>query len=268
MLALLKSMLAQNSYTLFTRPYELNIVGVRSNSTSSNRFDDALHVFYRANVKGVMSWQHFQFAITTDPGTYWLNNPAYEAGTAILKPGQYQNAYKIGLHHGKYEALVQARPVSILRDYDRNAILDFYNGSSFTGMFGINIHRANATGTTKTIDRYSAGCQVFANANDFARFMQLCKRHAQFYGNKFTYTLFDKRAEIRELRKNIAGAFAVTALALIGIGLINLLQETNHEKSIVKHVPHKEESLADLPEEYTTSSKEYLKRIYSKPKNK
>jgi hypothetical protein len=44
-------------------------------------------------------------------------------------------------------------------------------------------------GTTKTIDKYSAGCQVFANANDFSVFLQLAERHKTLYGNSFTYTL-------------------------------------------------------------------------------
>jgi hypothetical protein len=36
---------------------------------------------------------------------------------------------------------VQSKPITVLRDYDRNAILDFWNGKPETGMFGINIHR-------------------------------------------------------------------------------------------------------------------------------
>lgn len=265
MLALLKSMLAQNSYTLFTRPYELNIVGIRSNSTASNRFDDTLHVFYRERVNGVLRWQHEQFSITTDPGTYWLSNPAYETGTAILKPGQYRNAYQIGLHHGKYEALVQAHPVSILRDYDRDAVLDFFNGTSFTGLFGINIHRANAVGTTKIIDHYSAGCQVFANAEDFARFMLLCKKHAKLYGNAFTYTLFDQRAKERTNKLiAVTGLAAATALTFLGIGIYLYLEEKEEKSRKAHQAGKKDETLSDTPDDITTNAKEYLKRIYSR----
>jgi hypothetical protein len=220
MLALIKSMLRQNGYKLFTRPYELNIVGVRNNSTISNRFDDALVVFYRAPQGGVLKWHVERFAITTDPGTYWLNNPSYESGTAILKPGQYRNAYQIGLHRGKYEALVQRRPVTILRDYDRDAVLDFFNGTEYYGLFGINIHRANASGTSESIEKYSAGCQVFADAEDFSLFMQLCKKHAQLYGNAFTYTLFDHRAEKRTYKLyTLFGLGFVAASTIIGVGL-------------------------------------------------
>ncbi|MDZ7648479.1 MAG: hypothetical protein U5K54_15525 [Cytophagales bacterium] len=48
----------------------------------------------------------------------------------------------------------------MIRDYDSDAILDFNNGQKQIGNFGINIHRAQSTGTTKSIDKYSAGCQV------------------------------------------------------------------------------------------------------------
>jgi hypothetical protein len=220
MLAFLKSTLRQKGFKLFTRPYELNIVGVRSNSTVSNRFDDALFVFYRAPQKGVMRWKIERFAITTDPGTYWLNNPSYENGTAILISGQYRNAYSIGMHRGKYEALVQSRPVKIMRDYDRDAVLDFFNGTEYTGMFGINIHRASAVGTTKQIEKYSAGCQVFSNADDFAHFMQLCHKHASLYGNQFTYTLLDHRAQARTKRRYTLYALsAVAALGILGAGI-------------------------------------------------
>jgi hypothetical protein len=123
-------------------------------------------------------------------------------GTAILKAGQYIGGYMMGLHRGKYLALVQKRPVQVVRDYDRNAVLDFMNGKEDKGMFGINIHRASENGITKTVDQYSAGCQVFASATEFILFLHLCERHKTLYGNEFTYTLIDERAVNRESKKN------------------------------------------------------------------
>ena len=211
MLALIINTLRFRTYETFVRPYELNIVGIRSDSTLPSRFDDEIHVFFK---NGSGKWIHYIFPVTTDPGTYWLQNPMSPQGTAILKQGQYKAAYQIGLHRGKYYALVQSKPVTVLRDYDRNAILDFWNGKPETGMFGINIHRASVNGTTKSVDSYSAGCQVFANINDFNLFMQLCEKHKQLYGNSFTYTLIDKRAIAREQKKTMA-----VSLAGIGAGL-------------------------------------------------
>lgn len=196
--ALLKA-LQERSCQIFVRPFELNIVGVRADSTTPNSFDDAIYVFYN-NADG--SPVEHRFQATTDPGTYWLKNPLSPQGTAILKEGQYLNTYGIGLHRGKYLALVQQRPVTVLRDYDRNAILDFMNGKEETGFFGINIHRASENGTTKQVDHYSAGCQVFASATDFILFMSLCEQHKARYGNQFTYTLIDQRAVARASKKN------------------------------------------------------------------
>jgi len=206
MLAAIINHLQEKTYETYSRAFELNIIGIRNQSTVPNRFDDEIHVFFKNTNK---QWVHYIFSATTDPGTYWLLSPMNPQGTAILAHGQYKDSYQIGLHRGKYYALVENKPVTVLRDYDRNAILDFNNGRLETGMFGINIHHASVNGTTKTVDNYSAGCQVFANINDFNLFMQLCERHRQLYGNSFTYTLIDKRAIARHERKTIAIGLAV-----------------------------------------------------------
>ena len=199
MLDMIHATLLQKGFKTFSRPFELNIVGIRANSTTPNSFDDSLNIFYKTSDG---KWQFHQFAATTDPGTYWLKNPMNPQGTAIVKHGQYASSHRIGLHRGKYLALVQQRPLTIIRDYDRNANLDFMNGREETGIFGINIHHASVNGTTKSVEKYSAGCQVFANINDFNLFMQLAERHKQLYGNDFTYTLIDERALVRESKKN------------------------------------------------------------------
>lgn len=202
-----------NNYLLYTRPHELNIVGLRSNSTESNRFDDEIHVFYK---EGNGGWAYHIFPATTDPGTFWLNNPSYPTGTAILHQGQFQDAYEIGLHRGQYSALVQRKPVTVIRDYDRDALLDFSNGVKQTGLFGINIHRADSSGTTKYINKYSAGCQVFQDAGDFVHFMTLCETHRKQYGNRFAYTLVDFRSIRRITLKRIVTATSVVAALILG----------------------------------------------------
>jgi hypothetical protein len=218
MLSRMKAILKQNGFVLYTRPYELNIIGIRSKSTIPNAFDDEIHVFYKID-NG--NWNYHVFPATTDPGTYWLGNPTYELGTAILAQNQYLNCYAIGKHRGKYDALVQAAPVTVIRDYDRDAVLDFNNGTRETGVFGINIHRAESSGTTKIIDKYSAGCQVFQNASDFDAFMALCFEHKSRYGNNFTYTLIDFRAISRITLKRIIAASTAVATALLGWVIVN-----------------------------------------------
>lgn len=213
MLGRIRAILKRKGYIVYTRPYELNIVGLRSKYTKANRFDDEIHVFYKTDKN---KWNYHLYKATTDPGTYWLKNPSYPKGTLILKEGQYLNGYAIGKHQGKYKALVQTKPVKVLRDYDRNAVLDFKSEREEAGYFGVNIHHAGSKGKTKTIDKYSAGCQVFRNAEEFQEFMELCERHKQLYANRFTYTLIDYRAVRRITMKRIVVATTIATSIVLG----------------------------------------------------
>lgn len=199
-------------WTVYTEPYKLNIVGIRHPSTAPNRFDDLITVFFRDRDS---KWVFYVFPATTDPGTYWLLNPIAPKGTAILAEGQYRDAYRIDRHRGKYYALCQRlKEVTVLRDYDRNAILDFVSARLDRGWHGINIHRALKTGTAREVERHSAGCQVFANAGDFAFFMKLCEQHKAIHGDSFTYSLID----LRKLRRGATGRFLLGS----GLGLLIL----------------------------------------------
>jgi hypothetical protein len=211
----IKAILRHKKYTLYTRPYELNIVGLRSKSTTPNRFDDEIHVFYKINA---VKWNYHIFKATTDAGTFWLRQPMQPQGTALLAEGQYKGAYQLGLHRGQYLALVQRKPILIIRDYNRDSVLDFYNGTKTKGLFGINIHRANKVGKTKSVDKNSAGCQVFENASDFDFFIKLCNKHKNLYGNQFTYSLIDFRAVKRQNRRYIASGIGL--VSAIGLSLL------------------------------------------------
>lgn len=191
------TIMRNNNYVIKERPFELNIVGVRTDNWEANKFDDFVFYFYKDD-KG--NWQGAKNPATTDPGTYYLKNPMMPQGTAILKKGQYKDAYAIGLHNwnkpSKYTALVQVGTVTTIRDYDRDNRLSYDSLRSTTGSnYGINIHRANKYGTTIDVDNYSAGCQVFANGEDFAKFIEQAQKHKDLYGNLFTYTLIDERED-------------------------------------------------------------------------
>jgi hypothetical protein len=204
--------LKSKGYIVYDRPYELNIVGRRSDITKPNSFDDWIYIFYQNNDG---DWEGWKAKATTDAGTYWLLNPMQSKGTALLKAGQYVDTYKVDRHNGRYFAVTQRlKPVVVIRDYNRNNVLDFNNGKEESGMFGINIHRADSTGTTKTIDKYSAGCQVFENADDFNQFMEMAYKQKDLYGNKFTYTLIDERSYNRRRRRRIL------IWSAVGIGLV------------------------------------------------
>ncbi len=231
MLSRLRAIARREGFRIFSRPYELNIWGIRNANTRSGTFDDHFHIFYKSE-KG--KWEYHICPSTTDPGTFWLENPMQPQGTAILMQGQYVDAYQIGLHRGQYAALVQRKPVTILRDYDRNAYLDFLNGKRDTGFFGINFHRALVQGKTKYVDKFSAGCQVFENAVHFYRFMQMAERHRSLYGNSFTYTLIDERAVKRTFLRRLLYGTVATGVAVTGLAYLlipdNSISETNNKK--------------------------------------
>jgi hypothetical protein len=100
-------------------------------------------------------------------------------------------------------------------------------------LYGIDIHRANKTGTTKTVDKNSAGCQVFESADDFDLFLKLCQKHKSLYGNRFTYSLIDFRAVRRQNARYVA-----TGIGIVGALGLGLLAATHKEKikTIVEEV--------------------------------
>ena len=173
--------------------YNLNIVGVRNSNTNqeiTNKFDDKVTVSYSVN--GELKYEEWN--ATTDPGIYYSENLLNPDGVAILKPNQYRSTYKIGLHQGKYEALIQRLPVEVYRDSNRDDNYDLNEDSLEQGMFGINIHRAGTfiNGSTQ-IDKWSAGCQVLSKESDFNLLMELAEKAKTLYGNSFTYTLIESR---------------------------------------------------------------------------
>lgn len=212
-------------YQVFARPYELNIVGIRSDSLLANRFDDWVVVFFK---DALGRWQLHQFRATTDPGTYYLKHPIATInsqglkGTAILAEGQW-SGYRIDLHRGQYHALCQrGAKVKVIRDYNRDSILDFGSGFQQLGFFGINIHRPS--GSDERVDRDSAGCTVFARRSDFEGFMKMAWQHRRKYGNDFSYTLIDLRAMRRAKWRRFAkgAAIGLGIAGTIGVGYLAL----------------------------------------------
>jgi hypothetical protein len=183
-----RDVMLKQGYAFFDRnkSYNLNIIGVRRvENATPNKFDDTIVVIYRNRQD---EWEVFTADITTDPGLYWLMNPSNVSGTAILVPNQYRGVYKKDLHQGKYEALCQrGGEVEVYRDGDRDRNHDMSGKTVESGFFGINIHKAG--NASVQVDRWSAGCQVFAKSTDFAEFMDLVEEAEGRYGNSFTYTL-------------------------------------------------------------------------------
>lgn len=195
------AMVESEGYALDKRPGKLNVVGIRdAKDTQASTFDDAL-AFFTYDDYGNLVGKVAQ--ATTSPGLYWLQNPMSGDGAAILKGGQYLDTYAIGMHRGKYEALTQQKPVTVMRDNDRDGVLNYF-APTVTGLYGINIHKSSGN---DQIDRDSAGCQVFRYVSDFDEMMNMARASRLKYGNTFTYTLIDQKDIIsRRINYGVIGA--------------------------------------------------------------
>lgn len=162
--------------------YPFHLIGIRAKNYEENTFCDVFILYNQGQV--------FRFAGTTRPGTYYLLHLLNPKGAAILKPGQYENAWSLGFHKKdpNHPAWVQAKPVTVYRDNNLNKLPE-QTGSLDTGYFGIDIHRSNPFTLSKLVDKWSAGCQVFANAKEYALFIKLSRDSKQ---TLFTYTLLEE----------------------------------------------------------------------------
>lgn len=122
------------------------------------------------------------FPATVDPGAYYTTRPANSRGTAHLcDGGPYQ--YAVGKHRGK-PGLVQVGEFKLWRDADRDGGQDPAEIGRWESGNGINIHRG---GTTRSVGRYSAGCQVIPLAY-WPGFWRVIEESGQ---RQFQYWLLD-----------------------------------------------------------------------------
>ena len=169
--------------------YDLNIVAVRHSDREANTFNDRVWVLYK-EAHPQSPWFLYTAPITTDPGTYYRLNPSRVEGTAVLQAGFHAGCWKLGLHKGETPALVQAKPVTVWRDNDRDASVDL-GPKTQTGMFGINLHPAGVD--SSVVDKWSAGCQVWKRRADHEAFLRLCNLQVEHHPtwDTFSYLLLE-----------------------------------------------------------------------------
>lgn len=178
-------------YQLFEqddKPFNLNLIGIRSKDTTPDVFNDIFLALWKD--KGI--WSQMAMYCTTEAGLYYLKNPLNNKGTAIVKEGQYPGVWELGMHQGKYQALCQKKPITVIRDFDRDGEFDYDSGREETGLFGINCHRSNSNVESILVNKWSAGCQVIANPDEYKILMKLCEYSSHEWGNSFTYTLINE----------------------------------------------------------------------------
>lgn len=136
-------------------------------------YDDAIVV--------ISSDKHVTFNANTDPSRYRKGEgTGSRKGMACLKFGRW--SYQLGMHRGSYQALVQAAPVSVIRDGQRG---DYEH----VGWHGINIHRGG-DGTTSSL-----GCQTIPPMQ-WPEFIALVRDLMRRHDKKtITYLLVEQKKE-------------------------------------------------------------------------
>ncbi len=193
----IKTLYQAKGYRFREEKMALNLFGVRSKTSESDKFDDL----------GGVAWvdenyrrQFFNFWMTTDPGKHWLLTPMKSSGTIILVPGQYLEVYEKGLHNGKYDCFKQTGQMRYVRDYNKDTKLDFelYRNPEelkirgFWGVNGTNLHRAAESKIVEFVGPYSAGCQVVQRIETFKKLLALRDQSEVFGFTKYDYTLFEE----------------------------------------------------------------------------
>ncbi len=129
----IKRAFSKKDFELFeddSKPFNLNLIGVRSLDTTPNTYNDLFLALWKHNG----FWNKLAFACTTEAGLYYLENPLNNKGTAILKEGRYPSMWSNGKHQGKYDALKQTGPCTVIRDFDRDNVIPDTDSSVTMGI--------------------------------------------------------------------------------------------------------------------------------------
>lgn len=200
----IKEAYARMGYVYFggATPYNVNIWGIRKQTGNVDIFDDVLGITYMDDNDEEIILYH---DATVDPGKYYLKNKLLNPkGTFILKPGQYRGCWCKGKHKGKYKALVQKPNYTGFLGW-RDNLLDGIiqrkkksNGEYYDDVTGLNMHRSGES-YSAVVGAHSAGCQVRKINAEHKAIMNIIDKSLKFFGNSFTYTLFDEIEVFPEL---------------------------------------------------------------------
>ena len=153
------------------------------NDDKPNEFNDVRLVF-SVGANGKPTFVDSIWEGTTEPGTFWTLNPMNPKGAARIAFNQYK-AWVVSVHHpgqsSAHEALVQAEPVSVFRDRNK----DFRRTGDLldTGMFAINQHWGYDA-SKSDLGRTSAGCLVGRTKAGHREFMKLLKDDPRYKVNR------------------------------------------------------------------------------------
>jgi lysozyme family protein len=175
-------------YPIDKGPGEVNIAYAeghdrdgKRNSNAPGLFNDVRMVFDYADgaPRLLGSWTG-----STQPGAYYTMKPLNPQGCANIYPGSYR-AWKVGLHRGQYEALVQRGTIKLTRDKNK----DFRREGDAVEVGdyeGVNQHHAANAGE---VGPHSAGCLVGKMVDGHEEFMRIVKTDPRWKADRnFMFT--------------------------------------------------------------------------------
>lgn len=192
-------------YTILTKPFELNIVGIRrqyEGMVYSNTYMDSLFALYKDD-RG--EWIKFAYPVSTIPGLSipdpktkkkvplkeWKKGGdvliARRPYLGTLMEAQYLNVFYIGEHCGAAAMKTKGKQKAY-RDTNLGSDTITYSVKD-EGNFGMLIHKGYLNNTSSRVNNWSEGCTVFRDESHLLHFFDLANKHKDKYGNSFHYTL-------------------------------------------------------------------------------
>lgn len=182
-----KELVSGFGFPFQTEPGVVNLIALRKLKTVNDMFDDVLIVVW----KDKTGKKHLRaFDATTEAGSYWYENPVNIGGTAEIIEGYHPEIWRLGLHRGRYQALVQNKEVQIIR-WRNNQVV-----GTEKGFFGLNLHRASASKKSTMVGKWSAGTIAIADPKDFAELMAILIEAAEIQGRVFSLVLIALKCEL------------------------------------------------------------------------
>ena len=168
-----------------SKPYNLNYGGIRD---LGGQWNDIFFIFWFYNgLVNMVQWKG-----TADPGAFYLKDPMNVKGSAIIPDGQHLGLFGEGMHKGRYWALTPCRELAVWRIPEGWTYADIDKLSNLeldTGWHGTNSHRAHDEVEVMKIGKYSAGCQVTLNPDEYDVAVEIWKKGFEYWGPKLSFTI-------------------------------------------------------------------------------
>jgi hypothetical protein len=152
-----------------------------SNDNAPNQFNDSRFlVEINPTPRLIGAWD-----ASVEPGNHYTKQPMNANGAAHIQLSKQYKAWRIGKHKGRELALVQVKPVDIIRDKNRNGKVD-EGDKQERSLIGANQHSAN---NQQLVDDASAGCPVGRTSKGHQEFMGFLQQDVDYQAdNNFIFS--------------------------------------------------------------------------------